>query len=110
MIHLGDIYFAGAASECEAFVKNWPLQDIDGRPKVGRSFALNGNHEMYAMGQYYFTTVLDAFEQEASHFTLYNDHWQLQGLDTAYVPFTIDGGGSDERLAAQWTWLTASIR
>ena len=109
VIHLGDIYYAGAQSECEAFVKNWPLKDAAGNPLAGRSFALNGNHEMYSMGKYYFTTVLSAFSQEASYFTLYNDAWQLQGLDTAYVPFTIDGGGSDNRLQVQWKWLTESI-
>jgi predicted phosphodiesterase len=109
VIHLGDIYYSGAQSECEAFVRNWPLKGDDGNPIVGKSFALNGNHEMYSVGNYYFTTVLGAFQQEASYFTLSNDWWQLQGLDTAYVPFTIDGGGQDDRLQAQWDWVTASI-
>lgn len=110
VIHLGDIYYAGAKGECEDFVKNWPLRGDDGQPLIGRSFALNGNHEMYSVGNYYFTTVLDAFHQEASYFTLYNKWWQIQGLDTAYVPFTIDGGGKDDRLKVQWEWLMESIR
>ena len=109
VIHLGDIYYSGTQSECEAFVGNWPLKGADGKPMVGKSFALNGNHEMYLEGKYYFTTVLGAFQQEASYFTLYNDWWQIQGLDTAYVPFTIDGGGQDDRLQAQWDWLSDSV-
>lgn len=85
-IHLGDIYYAGNQYECERFLANWPL-----RIAPGNSFALNGNHEMYSLGIPYFNTVLPAFGQEASYFTLYNDNWQLHGLDTAYVPFSIDG-------------------
>lgn len=109
VIHLGDIYFAGAKSECETFVRNWPLIGEDGKPLQGKSFALNGNHEMYSLGKNYFTIVLDAFKQEASYFTLFNNWWQIQGLDTAYEPFTIDGGGKDDRLKVQWNWLTESI-
>jgi predicted phosphodiesterase len=110
MIHLGDIYYSGTESECQTFLRNWPLKDPDGLPAKGRSFALNGNHEMYSLGKPYFTTVLPAFGQEASYFTLSNDHWQFQGLDTAYVPFSISGGTDDTRLAAQWDWLRGSFR
>ena len=109
VIHLGDIYYSGTKSECETFVKNWPLKGEDGNPMAGKSFALNGNHEMYSNGNYYFTTVLDAFQQEASYFTLYNDWWQIQGIDTAYVPFSIDGGDADSRLQQQWEWLSESV-
>lgn len=84
-IHLGDIYYAGNEYECERFLANWPLENKK------NSFALNGNHEMYSRGVPYFNTVLPAFEQEASYFTLHNSNWQIHGLDTAYVPFSIDG-------------------
>ncbi len=131
VIHLGDIYYAGNQYECERFLENWPLK-VAGR----NSFALNGNHEMYSRGIPYFNTVLPAFDQEASYFTLYNENWQLHGLDTAYVPFSIDGtvpdagkpglmnrflhyvsGGKitengaqpDDRLKAQWEWLKEKI-
>ena len=110
VIHLGDIYYSGAQSECETFLKNWPLRDAEGNPVVGRSFALNGNHEMYSLGRYYFTTVLDGFQQEASYFTLSNQWWQIQGIDTAFVPFSISGGTTDTRLQAQWDWLVDSIK
>ena len=110
VIHLGDIYFSGTRSECNEFIRRWPLRDADGQPLKGRSFALNGNHEMYSLGIPYFTQVLSAFGQEASYFTLYNEHWQLQGLDTAYVPFSISGANVDARLQVQWNWLLDSIK
>jgi hypothetical protein len=109
MIHLGDIYYSGSESECQTFLKNWPMKDGSGKPKQGSSFALNGNHEMYSLGKPYFSLVLPAFGQEASYFTLFNDYWQFQGLDTAYVPFSIDGGNVDARLQAQWNWLLESV-
>ncbi len=66
------------------------------------SFALNGNHEMYSGGRPYFNRVLPSFNQEASYFTLYNDYWQIHGLDTAYVPFSIDGSVPTEDKAGFW--------
>jgi 3',5'-cyclic AMP phosphodiesterase CpdA len=110
VIHLGDIYYSGSKGECETFLKNWPLRDAEGNPAAGKSFALNGNHEMYSLGRYYFTTVLDGLGQEASYFTLSNDWWQLQGLDTAYVPFSISGGTEDTSMKPQWDWLLNSVR
>jgi 3',5'-cyclic AMP phosphodiesterase CpdA len=130
-IHLGDIYYSGNQYECERFLQNWPLKVAN-----HNSFALNGNHEMYSRGIPYFETVLPAFSQEASYFTLYNENWQIHGLDTAYVPFSIDGtvpdagkpglmnrflhyvsGGRifenaaqpDGRLKNQWDWLVSKI-
>ena len=63
VIHLGDIYYSGSEPECRKFLDNWPLRDASGQPKQGFSFALNGNHEMYSEGRYYFSTVLDGFGQ-----------------------------------------------
>ncbi len=110
VIHLGDIYYSGSQVECETFLKNWPLRDAQGDPAAGKSFALNGNHEMYSLGRYYFTTVLDGLGQEASYFTLSNSWWQIQGLDTAYVPFSISGGTTDTNMQPQWDWLLNSIK
>jgi hypothetical protein len=110
VIHLGDIYYSGSKAESETFLKNWPLRGADGNPLPKRSFALNGNHEMYSLGRYYFTTVLDGLGQEASYFTLSNDWWQIQGLDTAYVPFSISGGSEDASMRPQWDWLLESIK
>ena len=65
---------------------------------------------MYSLGRYYFTTVLDGLGQEASYFTLSNQWWQLQALDTAYVPFSISGGTVDTRLQPQMDWIVDSIK
>lgn len=110
VIHLGDIYFSGTSAECQEFLRRWPLKGPNGQIIKGKSFALNGNHEMYSLGVPYFRQVLTAFGQEASYFTLYNDKWQFQGLDTAYVPFSISGGKEDKTLQVQWDWLLDSIK
>jgi hypothetical protein len=110
VIHLGDIYYSGSKAECEKFIENWPLKDVGGQPTAGKSFALNGNHEMYSLGRYYFSTVLDGLGQEASYFTLSNNWWQIHGLDTAYVPFSISGGAADTTMKPQWDWLLSSIQ
>jgi predicted phosphodiesterase len=110
VIHLGDIYYSGTEGECLTFLQNWPLKQPNGTPVKGKSFALNGNHEMYSLGRPYFTIVLPAFGQEASYFTLFNDNWQIHGLDTAYVPFSIGGGTTDTRLQIQSKWLTDNIK
>lgn len=109
VIHLGDIYFSGTEKECDVFLDMWPMKE-GGKIKEEASFALNGNHEMYSLGIPYFTKVLKAFGQEASYFTLFNEHWQFQAIDTAYLPFSISGGSVDIRLKAQWDWLVKSIR
>jgi hypothetical protein len=59
------------------------------------SFALNGNHEMYANGEGYFGLFLPTLgigssktqivkHQSASFFCLKNSHWMIIGLDTGY--------------------------
>ena len=109
VIHLGDIYYSGTESECKTFLDRWPLRGADAAPMKSKSFALNGNHEMYSLGKPFFTMVLPAFGQEASYFTLFNTDWQFQGIDTAYQPFSISGGKDDTRLQVQQQWLEASI-
>ena len=84
LIHLGDIYYSGTRSECLTFLRNWPLRDASG-PIKGRSFSLNGNHEMYSGGDGFFNVVLPAFGQKASYFVLRSPKWDFYGLDTAYV-------------------------
>jgi hypothetical protein len=59
------------------------------------SFALNGNHEMYALGKGYFDVFLPTLGirtspglepqgQRASFFALKNRDWIVIGLDTGY--------------------------
>ena len=92
-IHLGDVYYVGDAAEVRAnFLGErtgayepvaWP-RGSDG------TFALNGNHEMYARGNGYFEQLLPAIgfaaqpPQQASFFCLENEHWRVVALDTGY--------------------------
>jgi hypothetical protein len=87
-IHLGDVYYVGTNKEVAENMLGgqvaWPRGSR-------RSFALNGNHEMYARGKAYFVDLLPQLHQHASYFALRNDHWLLVGLDTGYnsvgIPF-----------------------
>lgn len=103
LVHLGDIYYSGTRSECLTFLRNWPLRDENG-PLKGRSFSLNGNHEMYSGGDGYFNIVLPQFGQKASYFVLRSPKWDFYGLDTAYVNGCFHSP-ADARLDAQWKWL-----
>ena len=104
-IHLGDVYFVGDAVEVS--------ENFLGKASVGSSytpcqwpygsqgsFALNGNHEMYARGIAYFDAILPALgpmlngkpqKQLASYFCLKNDAWCVLGLDTGYNSVGIPG-------------------
>lgn len=99
-IHLGDVYYVGDEDEAEANYLGsappgsglrsvlWPVGSLG-------SFALNGNHEMYANGNAYFESILPAMgmrpspgatpaKQKASFFCLRNEHWDVIGIDTGY--------------------------
>jgi hypothetical protein len=84
-IHLGDVYYSGTESEYqERFLTPWMTAAGDG----SRSYALNGNHDMYSGGFAYFEKCLTdprfAAQQGSSYFRLANEHWQLLALDTSY--------------------------
>ena len=93
-VHLGDVYFVGDQDEIEQNYLGMKKNGYDGVkwPKGSQgSFALNGNHEMYANGKPYFETLLptlgmkaDSKGQEASYFCLETEHWRLIALDTGY--------------------------
>ena len=87
-IHLGDVYYAGTGGEEEQLlVKLWPHGSIG-------SLALNSNHEMYSGADAYFKAITtprppddpSPFEMQVgcSYFALYNTHWVIVGLDSAY--------------------------
>lgn len=127
-LHLGDVYYVGAEAEVRATLLGehtdrfeptlWP------RGSVG-SFALNGNHEMYARGRAYFELLLPRLglaagsPQRASFFCLENAHWRVIALDTAYnsigwplleeLPFWPFAPAND-LTAAQLRWLDAVVR
>lgn len=79
-IHLGDVYYAGTGSEEDVDMAGWPMG------KHG-AFTLNSNHEMYSGAHGYFAELNSRFpvQQGTSYFALYNDHWLIVGLDSAYA-------------------------
>ena len=92
VIHLGDVYYSGTAHEFQNyFYAIW--QQTLGLPRVKwntkptnppskpATFTLSGNHDLYAGGLPYYTTI-DMLGQPASYFCLRNDHWQFIALDT----------------------------
>lgn len=98
-IHLGDIYFVGDAIEvrenCLGDARGKPIRAVSWPLGSRGSFALNGNHEMYANGQGYFKVFLPRLGmrpgsrmrpsgQPASFFALENDDWIIVAVDTGY--------------------------
>lgn len=102
-IHLGDIYYAGEEREAKDFL--YRFRDIAAK----RSFALNGNHEMYSGGRGYFNVVLPNLQQSASYFGLFNHNWQFIALDTAYVDHVVTSP-SDSRLQNQFDWAVDKLK
>ncbi|MGD0420658.1 MAG: metallophosphoesterase [Xanthobacteraceae bacterium] len=97
-IHLGDVYYVGGPDEVDVNflgIRN-PAKDYAPClwPNGSRgSFALNGNHEMYARGYAYFDRMLPTLGlitdekplgQKASFFCLENSYWRIIALDTGY--------------------------
>ena len=91
VIHLGDVYYSGTQHEYQNYFYNiWQATfgipqakwgDKLNGPTKPATYTLSGNHDMYAGGQPYYTT-LDMLGQEASYFCLRNDDWQFIGIDT----------------------------
>ncbi len=87
IIHLGDVYYAGTNEgehtypmEVTNFLSAWP-------GVVGRSFALNSNHDMYAHATGYSLTTLrnKIFQTQGGNcFALYNKAFRIVCLDSAY--------------------------
>ena len=114
IIHLGDIYYGGTRHECELFLDMWPMrvnmQDPESPVQPDGSFALNGNHEMFSGGEFYFNTVLPAFAQKQPFFSLENSNWRIIGLDTAYNGGRLKPQSPTDPLTAQWNWLIETLR
>ena len=93
-IHLGDVYYVGDAPEIAENCFGASTDNFSGVtwPHGARgSFALNGNHEMYANGKPYFTTLLSSLGmpagppgQLASFFCLETEAWRIIAMDTGY--------------------------
>lgn len=91
VIHLGDVYYSGTDHEYQNyFYAIWqsmlgiPLvkwgEKLAG-PSKPATFTLAGNHDYYAGGVPYYTT-LDMIGQPASYFCLRNKNWQFIAMDT----------------------------
>lgn len=113
-IHLGDIYYGGTKGECQHFLNLWPLRqdwdDPNSPIRAEGSWALNGNHEMYSGGLYFFNTVLPAFAQKQPYFCLENSAWRIIGLDTAYANGRLKPVSDSDPIAPQWNWLVALLK
>jgi 3',5'-cyclic AMP phosphodiesterase CpdA len=91
VIHLGDVYYSGTGHEFQNyFYAVWqsmlgiPSVQWGGKltkPSKPATFTLAGNHDMYAGGGPYYTT-LDMIGQPASYFCLRNRDWQFIAMDT----------------------------
>jgi len=107
-IHLGDTYYAGFEDEIRHnLIACWP-----GGVQPHKSFAMNGNHEMYSGGNAYFN-LLPLFGQSASYFNLGNQNWRIIALDTSWPERGGDTPASSwGELVEQYEipWLQAQIQ
>ena len=123
-IHLGDVYYVGDNNEVrENFLgeKTSPYSPVKWPMGAKGSFALNGNHEMYADGNGYWRMVLPRMGlkerdsewgagQWASFFCLENDHWRMIGLDTGYDSTRFDWGKAPGLHRSKWLRKTTSLK
>jgi Calcineurin-like phosphoesterase len=128
-IHLGDVYYVGDKPELEenclgkSHSENTGVKWAHG---TKGSFALSGNHEMYACGTAYFDEFLPTLgpldsagqptRQDASFFCLSNRYWRIIGLDTGYNSTGVFGALSflSQIKGIQWfrktTWFKPSCK
>jgi Calcineurin-like phosphoesterase len=116
VIHLGDVYYSGEASEYEAHVLAdglWPVSAEDAERGV-TSWSLNGNHDMYSGGKAYFETLLgderfsaqrSADGRPTSSFLIRTGHWDLLGLDTSWSADRLNPGHQAVLEDPQGQWV-----
>lgn len=99
VIHMGDIYPSGTVEMTQKhFIDVWE----DHGPSNAKYWSLIGNHDMDAKGAGFFGLVLTyCQDQEASYFSLENEHWKLIGLDTAFREYDLE--------PRQFDWLDARL-
>jgi hypothetical protein len=123
-IHIGDIYFVGAPHEVK---RNFVYPDSPWVRGNTGSFAVMGNHEMYARGEAFFKHLLPTMGiktskgtydgQKAGFFCLENEYWRIIGLDTGYhsigtpiiefLPFCSPNSHLDK---IHMSWLKDTVR
>jgi len=123
-VHLGDVYYVGDSNEVrENFLgeKTSPYTPVKWPMGAKGSFALNGNHEMYADGNGYWRMVVPRMGlkergsewgvgQWASFFCLENKHWRIIGLDTGYNSTRFDWGKAPLLHRSKWLRKTTSLK
>lgn len=138
-LHIGDVYYVGDPPEVNETCLGIRNPDNNYDPTtwpIGSkgSFAMNGNHEMYANGIGYFDLLLPRLGlrgdgpcgmsgQQTSFFCLQNEFWRIVAVDTGYnsigVPIlsqipginSIPFVGGDCRLPQPvMQWLTDIVR
>lgn len=99
-VHLGDVYYAGTGTEEGADLVDWPQGSL-------ASFSLNSNHEMYSGAHGYFAEIAALFpkQQGTSYFALFNSHWLIVGLDSAYAADEMNLYMDGNLNAPQQQWL-----
>jgi predicted phosphodiesterase len=114
VIHLGDIYYAGTEHEVENYFYQPWKNILDPENSGILSFALPGNHDLYAGGKPFYDlldklAVLNGSDKKmASYFCLRNEHWQLIGLDTALHDRL--GAGPTYLEESELEWLNDKIQ
>ncbi|MGA9524673.1 MAG: metallophosphoesterase [Myxococcaceae bacterium] len=117
-VHLGDVYYTGGLAEFRERFDPWIDKYILPRMPF---FAMNANHEMDSHGIAYFDHLRSkrarggqdgrpAQPQEGSYFCLYNDHYQVIGIDTAYWRNGRCPPGRDEGCDLMREWLETRLR
>ena len=116
LIHLGDIYYAGTAAECERNFRVPMDQELDRANRPSLVYTLAGNHDMYSGGEGYYGLIDrlndGPFRQPASYFCLRSsDHrWQFLAMDTGLHAYDATESHPLTFLdAAEEDWLTARI-
>ena len=103
VVHLGDVYYSGLASEIQQHVlAYWPVTPEQAQAGV-TSWSLNGNHDMYSGGFGYFETLLGdprfAAQRSAdgaatSFFRLAAPSWDFVALDTSWDQDVLSKGAT----------------
>jgi predicted phosphodiesterase len=123
-IHLGDVYYVGDSNEVrENFLgeKTSPYAPVRWPMGAKGSFALNGNHEMYADGNGYWKMALPRMGlkergsewgagQWGSFFSLENKHWRIIALDTGYNSTRFEWGKVPGLQRSKWLRKTTSFK
>ena len=96
LVHLGDIYYAGTAAECERNFRQPITAELRAGGRNPAVYTLSGNHDMYSGGEGYYGLIDHLNDgparQRASYFCLRSAdrRWQFLAMDTglhAYDPF-----------------------